>query len=62
MPFRSEKQRRFLWKFHPNIAHAWAHGQHTTLIKKRTRGGHRHKKPSFLTRVINNIYGRAMLY
>lgn len=25
MPFRSEKQRRFLWSQHPEIAHRWAH-------------------------------------
>lgn len=24
MPFKSEKQRRFLWKFHPDIAKRWA--------------------------------------
>jgi hypothetical protein len=23
-PFRSEKQRRFMWKFHPKIARRWA--------------------------------------
>jgi len=25
MPFKSEKQRRFLWAKHPDIAHRWAH-------------------------------------
>lgn len=29
MPFQSEKQRRYLWAEHPDIAHAWAHGRHT---------------------------------
>ena len=24
MPFKSEKQRRFLWKNHPDIAQRWA--------------------------------------
>lgn len=24
MPFSSEKQRRYLWKFHPEIAEKWA--------------------------------------
>jgi hypothetical protein len=24
MPFRSEKQRRFLWKNHPDIAQRWS--------------------------------------
>jgi len=23
MPFKSEKQRRYLWKFHPDIAREW---------------------------------------
>jgi hypothetical protein len=25
MPFKSEKQRRFLWMHHPDIARRWAH-------------------------------------
>lgn len=25
MPFQSEKQRRFLWKNHPEVAKKWAH-------------------------------------
>lgn len=29
MPFKSEKQRRFLWMHEPKIAKAWAHGEHT---------------------------------
>lgn len=24
MPFRSEKQRRYLWKFHPDVAQKWS--------------------------------------
>gem|GEM_PF-1833176 len=24
MPFKSERQRRYLWKFHPDIAKRWA--------------------------------------
>ena len=24
MPFKSEKQRKYLWKFHPEIAKRWA--------------------------------------
>ena len=24
MPFKSEKQRRYLWKFHPDVAKRWA--------------------------------------
>jgi hypothetical protein len=38
MPFRSEKQRRFLWSQHPDIAEAWAHGKHTAKSN--------HKMPS----------------
>ena len=25
MPFKSEKQRRYLWKHHPKLAKKWAH-------------------------------------
>lgn len=34
MPFKSEAQRRFLWKFHPDIAKAWAHGKSSVTGKK----------------------------
>lgn len=34
MPFKSEKQRRYLWMAHPNIAHAWAHGKSSVTGKK----------------------------
>ena len=30
MPFESEKQRRFLWAKHPEIAKKWSKGEHTT--------------------------------
>jgi len=33
MPFKSEKQRRFLWSQHPEIAEKWAHGEHSTKGK-----------------------------
>jgi hypothetical protein len=25
VPFKSESQRRYLWKFHPEVAKKWAH-------------------------------------
>ena len=28
MPFKSEKQRKYLWVHAPKVAHAWAHGKH----------------------------------
>jgi hypothetical protein len=46
MPFASEAQRRFMFSQHPDIAHKWAHGEHSTggkfghkmpRKKKRTR-------------------------
>ena len=37
MPFKSEAQRRYLWKFHPKIAHAWAHGRSSVTGKKESR-------------------------
>jgi hypothetical protein len=30
MPFRSEKQRRYLWMKEPAIAKRWSHGEHST--------------------------------
>jgi hypothetical protein len=34
MPFKSEKQRRYLWMHHPEIAEAWAHGKSSVTGKK----------------------------
>lgn len=39
MPFKSEKQRRFMWAKHPEIAEKWAHGEHSKGKKKK------HKMP-----------------
>jgi hypothetical protein len=42
MPFKSEKQRRFLWLKHPEIARKWAHetGSDTKPRKKRAKKRH----------------------
>jgi hypothetical protein len=42
MPFKSERQRRFLWMKHPDLARKWAHetGSSPTPRKKRTRKRH----------------------
>jgi hypothetical protein len=49
-PFKSEAQRRFLWKFHPKIAKAWAHGKSSVTGKKegkaKNKGLPYHKKPA----------------
>lgn len=37
MPFKTEKQRRFMWMHHPKIAHAWAHGKSSVTGKKESR-------------------------
>lgn len=42
MPFKSEQQRRFMFSQHPDIAHKWAHGEHSTSGKT----GHRMPKKS----------------
>lgn len=34
MPFKSEKQRRFMWAEHPDIAKKWAHGEHAGKGKR----------------------------
>jgi len=35
MPFRSAKQRRFLWKYHPDIARRWTKEHGSKIIKKK---------------------------
>ena len=37
--FVSEAQRKFLWAKHPDVARAWAHGQHTGQGKVRRKPG-----------------------
>lgn len=34
MPFKSERQRRFMHMAHPDIAHAWEHGKSSVTGKK----------------------------
>ena len=34
MPFKSEKQRRFLWKKHPTIARDWTKKHGSKVVKK----------------------------
>jgi len=34
MPFKSEAQRRYLWKFEPEIAKSWAHKYGSKAIRK----------------------------
>lgn len=34
MPFKSEKQRRFMWAQHPDIAKKWAHSSDEERPKK----------------------------
>lgn len=36
-PFKSERQRRFMWAKHPKIAKAWAHGRHTSTGRRRRK-------------------------
>lgn len=35
MPFKSEKQRRYLWMHHPKIAKRWAHKYGSKIRKKK---------------------------
>ena len=44
MPFESEKQRRFMWAKHPEIAKKWAHGEHSSEDKDDKKA--KKKKPS----------------
>ena len=40
MPFKSEKQRRFMWAKHPEIARKWSekYGSKAKTSKKKKRG------------------------
>ena len=49
MPFKSEKQRRFLWKKHPTIARDWTKKHGSKVVKKEggkimKRQGYKHGK------------------
>lgn len=45
MPFRSEKQRRYLWANEPRIAEAWSHGRHTAKSNHRMpKRSHKRKR------------------
>jgi hypothetical protein len=35
MPFKSEKQRRYLWAKHPKIARRWTKKYGTKIVKKK---------------------------
>jgi hypothetical protein len=35
MPFKSEKQRRYLWKNYPVLAHKWANEYGSKAIRKK---------------------------
>jgi len=37
MPFKSERQRRFLWAKHPDIAKRWAHEKSTEKSTEKSR-------------------------
>jgi hypothetical protein len=40
MPFKSEKQRRYMWKYHPEIAKRWAEKYGSKIAPKK----HKKKK------------------
>jgi len=37
MPFRSVKQRKFLWKFHPEIARKWTREHGSKIVPKKRK-------------------------
>jgi len=43
MPFRSEKQRRFLWAKHPDIARRWTRKYGSKIVPKRKKRKRRAK-------------------
>jgi hypothetical protein len=38
MPFKSEKQRRYMWMKHPNIAKKWVKKYGSKIVKKSKKG------------------------
>lgn len=47
MPFASEKQRRYLWKFHPDVAKRWAAEYPLSgLVKHAGKGTKRRRRGS----------------
>lgn len=44
MPFKSEKQRKFLWVRYPHIARKWANEQKITTPKRRRKIRYEKKK------------------
>jgi hypothetical protein len=44
MPFRSEKQRRYLWMHHPDIARRWAHKYGSKPVKSKKRTSRKKKR------------------
>ena len=49
MPFQSEKQRRFMWAKHPDIAEKWAH-EYSRKSRKTTDTGYRKAVASLMGR------------
>ena len=37
MPFRSEKQKKYMWKFHPKIARKWTKEYGSKVVKKKKK-------------------------
>ena len=44
MPFKSEKQRRYLWKKHPKIAREWTKAYGSKPVGKKQKKTKRRKK------------------
>lgn len=44
MPFQSERQRRYLWMFHPDIAKRWT-AEYGTQIRVKPKRKRRVKRP-----------------
>lgn len=49
MPFRSERQRRFMWANHPEIARKWTAEHGSKPVGKMTRDQKRKRKRHWMT-------------
>jgi len=61
MPFRSEKQRAYLYANEPEIAESWAE-KHGNKVVKKSNGGYIRVTPRGFGRMLKNKRPRTKIY
>lgn len=60
MPFTSEKQRRFMWSQHPEIAQRWVNeGAKSTGLPEYAHGGHRTSHKGGSKSILHGMHKQA---